>query len=552
MCWSGASPQLGYSILRMSSLMNRKTGVSGAGVRGALRGLCGPTGAQMAMEIDGMHAEWAGRHKDQALRDGVRPFPATFADNDPGIQSSSDESDQLQGVWIKGKDNPQRDSPGQPTGTGEAGPPQTPGQGGVGNAVAPHFASGPSHCPGCGLTPEPGMRLCVGCIGSGSTSAVPGGSGSPPVDPLNDTLQSVGRDHFGGGLLGRPLTALEGERAGGGGGVGLAGLTSGADDGDCEAPDRRSSGAAPLPGSPQLEPPDVVALTDPAAQRDDPLDRAGRCTPKGDSVPQAASAACDSRRRLMGSTLQLTLEQSQVDWWWHTLLPMDVSGLLDGNRALPCLRFDTEAHQVLSGARPCGVGFCNLGNSCWLGSALQVLLACPGFCAALRGGEFMEDLLVSLDGKQSARHGAPFLMALADLLAARDKGTYAAIPPARLRLLAALRPGLLGHSAGDRCTRAVGCDSVACLRGLLDFMHSEANRSATVPPPGGGDAPGDRWAREFAGKDSIISRYFSGSTRGRITCGRPQCARSWQVEEELWVSEWRVPKEGRGKHAKKN
>eukprot|EP00666_Eupelagonemidae_sp_cell4sb_P015288 gene15288-18006_t len=160
------------------------------------------------------------------------------------------------------------------------------------------------------------------------------------------------------------------------------------------------------------------------------------------------------------------------------LMPPDVSFDAKGNilshpRGSIRHRGDTLANpQVMH----IGTGVRNLGKSCWMSTAVQLLFNCDAFREDFAKGSFLEDLHVSLAGVQGQMmdplHHAPITMALASTFRDMDCGRYTSVAPRELRACIAKHLRLVEGADAAR-----NCDPSQCIRELLLGTHTECNRA---------------------------------------------------------------------------
>ena len=239
------------------------------------------------------------------------------------------------------------------------------------------------------------------------------------------------------------------------------------------------------------------------------------CVPPGTTVGQVKQAFREGSK---GRTLSFVLEERDEEGDIDECL---VENVLGGGTVLRVLEESpsTAADAPLQLSSESGVrGLVNLGNTCFMNSALQCLSNCEPLTLY-----FLQDRhLAELNRTNPLGTGGLLAMAYGDMMREMWQG----------KLTGPVNPSRFKMTLGRFETRFLGYhqqDSQELLSALLDRLHEDVNRVVTKPYVELRDSEGrpdavvaeEAWRSHRLRNDSIIVDKFHGQFKSTVVC--PEC-----------------------------
>ena len=181
-------------------------------------------------------------------------------------------------------------------------------------------------------------------------------------------------------------------------------------------------------------------------------------------------------------------------------------------------------------AGPGLMGLANLGNTCFMNSALQVLLHVD----ALRTTVMADSWESRIVENNPLGTGGDLARSFADLVRTMWAGSGSAVRPLGFKwVISRYAPQFQGYSQHD---------AAELLTFVLDGLHEDVNQAAragpsssrslpTQNPVGGGEDGGDdtlastlAWSNHVARNDSVVVDLFHGLLKSSLACATPTCS----------------------------
>jgi len=195
-----------------------------------------------------------------------------------------------------------------------------------------------------------------------------------------------------------------------------------------------------------------------------------------------------------------------------------------------------------SGQIRMAVGLTNLGNTCYMNSALQCVCSTPALIRYFRNDTWRGDI----NRKRSSMKGR-LAKAFGELMVQLSTQSTCVRPQKVKEVIGRLAPQFAGYRQHD-------CHEL--IRFLLDGLHEELNRIKEMPPyeqiedgeRDSDDVISKRWWRNYTQRnDSVLVDTFAGQLKSCVKCGK--CGHVSTVFDPFWDLSLPIPEKY---HAKRS